>query len=263
MDAVEAGRLIAFACDVSAVPGASGPSADYAGLTRRYLSDAVFQRLVDDIAEGVGCVVAHAGLHEGLVLRSEPDGPWCWPSKSADLPWNKTFKPGSSFERAARLLVLPALLAYVAPSAADLDDLLSDPAMIPPPVPVRDLEEFIRDFAHHKEAEESDPVGEERPLWWHWLQTASVTPTSERISRATSTYLVYDVLQFLHAAGLMVKTMGSSAKDAVYRPRRRMLYHYRDLLMDDVFAALREFASDRPTPEGAGSTTADDDEQEG
>lgn len=57
VDGIDAGRLIAFATDVTAAPGDSGERAEYARLAGRYLSDAAFRMLVDDILEGVGCEV--------------------------------------------------------------------------------------------------------------------------------------------------------------------------------------------------------------
>jgi hypothetical protein len=241
VNGVDAGKLVAFAVDVTATPGGSGEAAEYARLVDRYLADASFRRLVDDILEGVGCEVTDATLHAGLIVRSQLGGPWCWPARGADLPWNKSFLDLE--ERAARMIVVPALLAYVAPAAADFDDLLSDPTVVPATVSVRDLERFIRDFAQQHEAESPDPAGEERPAWWYWLQPSEDTSGRKRISRKTTTYLTYDVLQFLHRQGLLVKTTGTSAADAVYRPRRRLLAHYRDLLIDDLFTALRDFAA--------------------
>ncbi len=248
MDGVDAGKLIAFACDLTATPGASGESAEYRRLVERYLAEAVFRMLVDDIAEGVGCEVVHVSPREGLVLRSQPDGPWAWPAHASDLPWNKRFSASSStsaFDRAARMLVIPALLAFIAPSAADYDDLLSDPTLLPSPVTVRELENFIREFAAHRERDHPDPTGEERSLWWHWLQAASETPTVARIGRSASSYPVFDVLQYLSQLGLLIKLSGS-AEDTAYRPRRRLLHHYRDLLINDLFANLREFAVSEP-----------------
>jgi hypothetical protein len=249
MDGIDAGRLMAFACDETASPGSTGEAAEYTRLINRYLREATFRKLVDDVLEGVSCEVTDVTPHLGLVLRSHPDGPWCWPARQDDLPWNKTWakNENDSVMRSARMLVVPALLAYLAPSAADYDDLLADPTLILPSVPVRELERFIRDFAHQREAESPDPAGEERPIWWHWLQLSGETPTAERISRVSTTYVVYDVLKFLHTRGLLKKTSGTSAVDSVYTPRRRLLAHYRDLLVDDLFTSLRRFASERDT----------------
>jgi hypothetical protein len=65
------------------------------------------------------------------------------------------------------------------------------------------------------------------------------------------------VLEFLHRQHLLIKVRDAPARDCVYRPRRRILAHYRDLLIDDLFASLRQFAGEqgiRPRP----SPAADD-----
>lgn len=250
MDGIDAGRLIAFATDVTAVPGSSGDSAEYARLVGRYLSDAPFRRLVDDILEGVACEATDADPRAGFVVRSRPDGPWAWPAHSNDLPWNKKTPPAE--ERACRMLVIPALLAYIAPSAADFDDLASDPSLRPPDVAVRDLERFIRDFAAQREADGADLASEERPIWWHWLQMPQEAPTrrQKQAARIDTTYLVYDVLRFLHKQSLLIKTGGTAVRDTVYRPRRRLLAHYRDLLVDELFTSLRKFAAQQANSSG-------------
>ena len=247
MEGIDAGRLIAFATDVTAAPGDSGERAEYGRLAGRYLSDAAFRMLVDDILEGVGCEVTDADARAGLVLRSRPDGPWAWPALSADLPWNKrTLTQG---ERACRMLVIPALLAYIAPSAADFDDLAADPTLRPPDVPVRELERFIRDFAEQREADSEEPPGEDPPVWWYWLQMQQEAPTrgQQRSSRSDAAYLVYEMLEFLHRQHLLIKVRDVPARECVYRPRRRILAHYRDLLVDDLFASLRQFADEQGT----------------
>jgi len=245
VDGIDVGRLIAFAGDPAATPGTSGDAAEYGRLIERYLSVAVFRRLVDDVLEGIGCEVTDATLHTGLILRAQPRSAWAWPAHATDLPWNKEFLRPE--QRACRMLVVPALLAYIAPSAADFDDLLSDPTVVPAELSVRDLERFIRDFAQQREAASPDPVGPDRPAWWYWLQLPeeSTTPDGKRISRNTTTYIVYDVLQFLHKQGLLVRTVATSAGDAAYRPRRRLLAHYRDLLANELFGALQRFAAGR------------------
>jgi hypothetical protein len=240
---VDVGRLLSFAVDVTATPGSGGLPADYGRLVRRYLDDAAFRAMFDGIVEGVGCEVTTADPNIGIVLRTRPDGPWAWPARSSDLPWNKSFEEPK--QRAARALVVLALLAYVAPAAADLDDLLSDPDVVLTTVAVRDLERFIRDFCEQCETNTPDPVGEidTRPLWWHWVQMPAEAPTAKRISRGTTTYVVYDVLSFLHGAGWLIDaTPNRAAVDKQYRPRRKLIHHYRDLLLDDVFTALRRHA---------------------
>ena len=97
---------------------------------QRYLGEARFRREFDDVVEGIACEVADASVSTGIVLRTHPDGPWAWPRRSTDLPWAKKFL--SPEERLARAVVVVALLAFVAPSAADLDDLLADPGIAPP-----------------------------------------------------------------------------------------------------------------------------------
>lgn len=240
---LDVGRLLAAALDVTAAPGSSGRPAEYARLVQRYLQDAPFRALFDGVVEGAGCQVASADKNIGLVLRTSPDGPWAWPARSADLPWNKSFE--DPHQRAARALVVIALLAYVAPSAADLDDLLSDPDVVPTVVGVRELERFIRDFCEKCEEGGADPVGEsnDRPLWWHWLQLPAEAPTARRVSRSTTAYIVYDVLSFLQMTGWLIDVSANrAAVDKRYRPRRRLLHHYRDLLLDEVFGAIRRHA---------------------
>lgn len=246
MDGIDVGRLIGFVGDPTATPGSSGDAAEYARLVDRYLSEAAFRRLVDDVLEGVGCEVTDATLQMGLILRAQPGSAWAWPAHAADLPWNKEFLRLPE-QRACRMLVVPALLAYIAPSAADFDDLLADPTVVPAELSVRDLERFIRDYAHQREAASPDPVGPDRPAWWYWLQLPeeSSTPSGKRIGRNTTTYVVYEVLQFLHTHGLLVRTATSSAGEAAYRPRRRLLAHYRDLLANELFSSLQAFAANR------------------
>lgn len=252
---VDVGRLLAFALDVTAVPGENGLQADYGRLIQRYIEDAAFRALFDGTVEGAGCTVTTADRHIGIVLRTRPDGPWAWPARSADLPWNGKFE--DAHQRAARALVVIALLAYVAPSAADLDELLADADVVVTTVGVRDLERFIRDFCEHCEANAIDPGdgAEHRPLWWHWLQLPAEAPTTRRSSRGTTTYVVYDVLSFLQGAGWLIDTTSSrAASDKRYRPRRRLLHHYRDLLLDEVFGTLqRHAAASRST--GAAEST--------
>lgn len=240
--AVDAGRLLAFALDITASPAGGVGAADYTRLVDRYREDAPFRVLFDGVIEGAGCEVATANHSVGIVLRTRPDGPWAWPAKSADLPWN-------GFEnmhlRAARALVVIALLAYLAPSGADLDDLLSDTEARLTPVSVRDLEQFVRDFCLQQESQAANPTGDEnsRPLWWHWLQLPSEAPTAKRMARTTTSYVVHGVLSFLHGKGWLIDvTPKHSSEDKRYRPRRRLLYHFHDLLLDDLFRALREHA---------------------
>jgi hypothetical protein len=237
---VDLGRLLTFALDITVSPVSGRDAADYARLVDRYLADAPFRGLFDGVIEGAGCEIATADRNVGLVLRTRPDGPWAWPAKSSDLPWNSKFE--DAHLRAARALVVIALLAYLAPSAADLDDRLSDVGAGLIHVGVRDLEVFIRDFCEQRETATPDSAGdvEIRPLWWHWLQLPSEAPTAKRISRTTTTYVVHDVLSFLHTTGWLIDTVpGRGAVDKRYRPRRRLLYHFRDLMLDDVFNALR------------------------
>lgn len=262
---VDVGRLLAFALDVTASPGSAGMPADYARLVQRYLEDAPFRALFDGVVEGAACEVTIADRNIGIVLRTRPDGPWAWPARSADLPWNRAFD--DPHQRAARALVIIGLLAYLAPSAADLDDILSDADVVLTTVGVREVEQFIRDFCQQCEADTPDPAGDvdTRPLWWHWLQMPAEAPTSRRISRGTTTYIVYDVLSFLHGRGWLIDTAPSrAAADKRYRPRRRLMHHYRDLLLDDLFGALRRHAEQsrasatapetgkRPTSDGKG-----------
>ena len=252
----DVGRLLAFALDVTASPGASGASADYARLVERYREDATFRSLFDSVIEGVGCEVTTADSGVGLVLRTRADGPWAWPARTADLPWNKSFE--DPHLKAARALVVLAILAYVSPSAADLDDILGDPAVLVTTIRVRDLEQFIRDFCAQHEARSTDPVADEstRPLWWHWMQLPAEAPTAKRISRRTTTYIVHDVLSFLALTGWLIdKTSSKAGADKVYQPRRRFLHHYRDLLLDEVFTALREHAQEQGRPTAAATET--------
>jgi hypothetical protein len=251
-ESVEVGRLMAFALDVMASPGSSGLAAEYARLVERYMEDAGFRALFDGVLEGAGCQVASADRTVGVVLRTRPDGPWAWPARSADLPWNGSFEEPS--QRAARALVVIGLLAYVAPSAADLDDVLSEADIVLPAVGVRELERFIRDFCEQCEAGTPDPAGDAdtRPLWWHWLQVPGEAPTASRISRGTTSYIVYDVLSFLHDAGWLIELSANRAADKRYRPRRRLIHHYRDLLLDDAFAALQRHAGNTRSRTSAG-----------
>jgi len=53
------------------------------------------------------------------------------------------------------------------------------------------------------------------------------------------------MLEFLHKQHLLIKVRDAPARESVYRPRRRILAHYRDLLVDDLFASLRQFAGER------------------
>lgn len=239
---VDAGRLLAFALDITASPAGGVGAAEYMRLVDRYREDASFRVHFDGVIEGAGCEVATANHSVGVVLRTRPDGPWAWPAKSADLPWN-------GFEnthlRAARALVIIALLAYLAPSGADLDDLLSDTEARLNPVGVRDLEQFVRDFCLQQESQSPNPTGDEtsRPLWWHWLQLPAEAPTAKRMARTTTSYVVHGVLSFLHGKGWLIDvTPKLSSEDKRYRPRRRLLYHFHDLLLDSLFRALREHA---------------------
>lgn len=250
------GRLLAFALDVTAIPGDAGASADYARLLERYREDAAFRALFDSVLEGAGCAVAAAHGDVGLVLRTQLDGPWAWPARAADLPWSRNFE--DPHQRAARALVVIGLLAYVAPSAADLEDILADADLQLPAVGVRELETYIRDFCTQHEARSTDPEADAcaRPLWWHWLQLPSDAPTQRRISRQTTVFIVHDVLSFLQGTGWLIETTAGRAADRRYRPRRRLIHHYRDLLLDDVYLALRRFADERragkPADDGRG-----------
>jgi hypothetical protein len=238
---VDIGRLLTLAVDVTAVPGSTGVAAEYHRLVLRYLADAPFRAAFRGVLEGAGLSVETAGEHVGIVLRADPDSPWAWPRRTADLPWN-AFSGAS--ERASRALVVVALLAYVAPAAADLDELLSDPAAVLPAVAVRDLEQFVRGFCEQREADSPDPGGDpdSRPLWWHWLQLPPEKPGT-RTGPKTTVGVVFGVLQFLHEQGWLVDTTPArGGADKRYRPRRRLLHHHRDLLVDPVFLALRQHA---------------------
>ncbi len=237
---LDAGRLLTLALDVAASPGAGADGAEYTRLLRRYIDDAPFRALFDGVVEGTGCEVCAADATVGIVLRTRRDGPWAWPARGTDLPWNNSFEPPE--RRGARALVVIALLAFIAPSAADLDDLLSDSDVVVTAVSVRELEEFIRDFCEQRESTAAHPDSDERakPLWWYWLQLPPDAPTSTRIARSTTTYIVANTLSFLQQEGWLVDTTPKGANaDKRYRPRRRLIHHYRDLLLDEVFAALR------------------------
>ncbi|MFG2050412.1 hypothetical protein ACGFIW_23630 [Micromonospora sp. NPDC048935] len=43
--------------------------------------------------------------------------------------------------------------------------------------------------------------------------------------------------------------------DTVFRPRRRLLAHYRDLLVDDLFTDLRDFTPSPPATSGPSTAT--------
>jgi hypothetical protein len=239
MNGVDAGRLFGHALNPTLTPGTSGKAADYGRLVERYLGDEAFRMLFDDILEGVGCTVAHASPETGVVVLAEPESPWCWPARHGDLPWNnKQFKDED--QRAARMIVIPALLAYVAPTAADLEDLLTDPTLLLPAVPVADLENFIREAALDLERAHGNPEGEERPMWWHWVQRAKDKSAGPR---STSTYVVADVLAFLHEHQLMVRCDTKPLHETAFRPRRRLLAHYRDLMVDELFRDLQDLAA--------------------
>lgn len=240
MDAVDAGRLLVLAVDVTAAPGTTGRAGEYRQLVDRYMADASFRRLVDDLLEGVGCRTVTADQHYGLIVETAPDGPWAWPGRASDLPWNKNFEDKSA--RAARMLVVIGLLAYVAPSAADLDDYLSDPQMMRSLFTAGHLEGFIRDYAEQKEAAAEDPTGTERPLWWHWLQLPPALPTMQRAARGTTHYLVHEILSYLHKEGLLMRTSGTTVRDFAYRPRRRLIAQMRALLADDLLQDLQAHA---------------------
>ncbi|MFF5985400.1 hypothetical protein ACFY78_41895 [Streptomyces olindensis] len=252
MDGTDAGRLLAFALDVTAAPGNNGQAGHYRDLLDRYRTDAAFRRLVDDILEGVGCNVAMADPHHGLLLDTDPSGPWAWPQRAADLPWNKNFEHASA--RAARLLVPVALLAYVAPSAADFDELLTDPSAATVTCTAPQLAEFIADYARHKESDATDPVEGEAPLWWHWLQMPAHVPTAKRVARRGAEYLVHEVLSFLHGQRLVVKTSGSTVRDNLYRPRRLFLARCRAMLADDLLNDLQAYAATRTGPSPSATT---------
>ncbi|MFI9643477.1 hypothetical protein ACIG87_26080 [Micromonospora sp. NPDC051925] len=239
MNGIDAGRLLVFALDVKATPGRTGQSAEYARLVARYLSEETFRQLFDDILEGAGCSVTHASPETGLVLLAEADSAWAWPARSSDLPWGKKQKEE---HRAARMLVVPALLAFIAPTAADLEDYVDDHTRLLPDVPVADLEDYIRQFALQQEAANPNPVGDGRPLWWHWVQLPQVR-SAERSARTTSTYLVADVLDFLEEQHLAVRRDNRPLTETVYRPRRRLMAHYRDLFLHDLFADLQSFTT--------------------
>ncbi|WP_435124087.1 hypothetical protein [Micromonospora tulbaghiae] len=251
MNGTDAGRLLVFALDVTATPGRTGQSAEYARLVARYLGEETFRLLFDDILEGAGCSVAHASPETGLVLLAEQDSAWAWPRRSSDLPWGRKQKEE---HRAARMLVVPALLAYIAPTAADLEDYVEDHTRLLPDVPVSDLEDFIRQFALQQEAATANPVGDDRPLWWHWVQLPQVR-SAERSARTTSTYLVADVLDFLQEQHLAVRRDNRPLTETVYRPRRRLMAHYRDLLLHDLFAGLQAFST---TYDSAARTSSDE-----
>lgn len=237
--ATDVGRLLGFATDVSAVPGVAGDAAIYRELVDRYLADATFRSLVDDILEGLGCVVANANIIVGLVVRASPSSPWAWPQRTTDLPWNRTW--GDASERALRAVVIPALIAYVAPSAADLDDLLTDPTVVAPAVTPRELEAFVRGFCeqHEVATDDTDLDQDNRPFWWYWLQLPAVAPTGNRIGRKTTTYVVHEVLTFLNELGLVAKSPGlGGAGNAQFRPRRQLLDRWADLQGDELFTLL-------------------------
>jgi hypothetical protein len=239
MNGIDAGRLLVFALDVTATPGRTGQSAEYARLVARYLGEETFRQLFDDILEGAGCSVTHASPETGLVLLAEADSAWAWPSKSSDLPWGKKQKEE---HRAARMLVVPALLAFIAPTAGDLEDYVEDHTRLVPDVPVADLEDFIRQFALQQETANPNPVGEDRPLWWHWVQLPEVR-SAKHTARTTTTYLVADVLDFLQQQSLAVRRDSRPLTETVYRPRRRLMAHYRDLFLEELFADLQNFAA--------------------
>jgi hypothetical protein len=241
VNGIDAGRLVGFGCDVTVAPGSAGSGAEYARLVERYITDAAFRQLVDDFLEGVDCDVTQALPDTGLVIRAGLESPWVWPARSSELPWNKKLlKPE---HRAARMLVVGALLAYIAPTAADFDGLLADPALRLPSVTVRDLEQFIRQYAEHAEQASPDPGGEERPLWWHWVQVSKDAPAGDG-AQSTTLYLVWEVLAFLNKQGLVTRLDTKRIKDATFRPRRRLLAHYRDLFIDDLLSDLKAYAAD-------------------
>jgi hypothetical protein len=244
MDGVDVGRLVALALDVTASPGAGGQSGHYRALVERYLTDASFRQFVDDVLEGAACEVVQADRHLGLIIASSSDGPWAWPRRAAELPWSKNFDDRPT--RAVRMLVLVAVLAYIAPTAADFDDLLADPLAVSASFTASQLDRFIRDFAEHKEAQSSDPLGQEPPLWWHWLQRPAhaATLTGSRTSPRSTVAVVHDVLSFLHGQHLLAKTSGSNVKDNTYRPRRRLIAQCRTLMVDDLLQQLQAFATD-------------------
>ncbi|MET8160348.1 hypothetical protein ABZT47_28650 [Sphaerisporangium sp. NPDC005289] len=261
MDSVDAGRLLALATDFTVIPGRSGLSAEYRRLVNRYVTEASFKMLIDGLLEGAECEATYASETEGLIVRADADSPWCWPAASGDLPWNTKKYRGeeAAFQRAGRLLVIPALLAYIAPSAVELDDLMTDPTLLPPPVPVRELEKLIRDFAEHLEAEDPGLDGNEYPIWWHWLQASGESSTGRAAPKTTS-YMVNDVLQFLRERGLLTR-VSESGTDTVYQPRRRLIFHYTDLLIDGLFTDLQQFAARQQAdaPPGTwGEALADD-----
>ena len=88
------------------------------------------------------------------------------------------------------------------------------------------------------------------PVWWYWLQMRREAPTrgQQRSSRSDAAYLVYEMLEFLlHRQHLLIKVRDVPARECVYRPRR-VLAHYRDLLVDDLFASFASSPMSRNPP---------------
>lgn len=249
-DLVDVGRLVAYATDVTKIPGSTGETGEYRRLVQRYIIEPEFRNAVDDVLEGADCEVAEVSETVGLVLYPRPGSLWAWPAKSSELSWNRGTDSG---ERAARMLTVVALLARQFPTGIDIEAVLDDPDRGVHPVSVQELEQYIRDFCEQQRDGQpdvaSDLSDDQVPLWSWWLGRDAYADTDRRTSRGTTSYVVYTTLDTLRELGLLIDlTANKPAEHKRYRMKRRLLVQYRDFLMNPLFVALRE-ANHRPDPE--------------
>jgi hypothetical protein len=249
-DLVDVGRLVGYATDITCTPAASGTGADYRNLTRRYVIDGEFRTAVDEILDGVDCEVTDASEEVGLIVYPRPGSPWEWPTGAGDLAWNK----GEPEERAARMLVIVALLARHFPTGIDIESFIDDPQRALLPISVQELEQYIRGFCEQQKAGRpdmpSDLTDADTPLWAWWTSNDAYSTTDHAISRGTTSYLVFKTLDSLATMGLTIDvTRDKPAERKKYRMKRRLLLQYRDFLMNPLFNALRETSTNPQTTE--------------
>jgi hypothetical protein len=223
----DAARLLAFGLQAAQRPS---QSTDYRALIERYRNEPIVERVVREVARGLGLRVLDVSDY-GLVLAADPDS-----------PFNLTvadYRTGlSTEERLLHGLCQVGLAAYLYPRPEDLESEAEVRQVC-----VRDLDAFLRDACGRVAAETAaaDPPTDQPELeqacriYLRWPATKE-TADGRRAAKTTQG-VIAQALERLADHGLLRRAGDDGG--GTYQALRRYRVHVREVASHEALRILR------------------------